>query len=85
VAPQPGRKVQHVSAKDPAPGALAAALGATPPPEFATLAAADADTLAETVQRAVAERDASIDRAIDDSLRHLPALLRGPVKRALGI
>ena len=64
---------------------LAGAVGAQPPAAFAALSADDAAALAAIVERAAADRDALIDRAIEDSLRHLPALLRGPVKRALGI
>jgi hypothetical protein len=64
---------------------LAAAIGAAPPAEFATLSADDAAALAATVDRAAADREAMLERAIEDSLRHLPALLRGPVKRALGV
>ena len=74
-----------VSASERERSPLAAAIGAAPPDAFATLSAVDATALADTVQRATAERAALIDRAIEDSLRHLPALLRGPVKRALGI
>jgi hypothetical protein len=64
---------------------LAAAIGATPPDDFAALPAADIAALAAAVERAANERNAMIDRAIDDSLRHIPALLRGSVKRALGV
>ena len=64
---------------------LAEAVRATPPDEFDVLSAEDSAGLAAAVDRAAAERTALIDRAIDDSLRHLPALLRGPVKRALGV
>jgi hypothetical protein len=64
---------------------LADAVRATPPDAFEALSAQDIAALAGIVERAAAERDALIDRAIDDSLRHLPALLRGPVKRALGV
>lgn len=74
-----------VSATDRPNDPLAAALGATPPPAFAELSADDATALAATVEQAAADRDALIDRAIEDSLRHIPALLRGPVKRALGV
>ena len=74
-----------VSATERANDPLAAALGATPPAAFAALSTDDTTALAATVERAVAERDALIDRAIEDSLRHIPALLRGPVKRALGV
>ncbi len=65
--------------------ALAAALRATPPVELETLAQADRAALAELVEHAARDRDALINRAIDDSLRHIPGLLRGTVKRALGI
>jgi hypothetical protein len=64
---------------------LAEAVGATPPKEFAALSAADRADLAAVVERAAADRTALIDRAIEDSLGHLPPLLRGPVKRALGV
>jgi hypothetical protein len=77
--------VLGVSATERERSPLAAAIGAAPPEAFATLSAEDATVLADTVERATAERAALIDRAIEDSLRHLPALLRGPVKRALGV
>jgi hypothetical protein len=64
---------------------LAEAIGATPPPEFDTLPASDRAALAAAVQRAARERSELLDRAIDDSLRHIPALLRGTVKRVLGV
>jgi hypothetical protein len=64
---------------------LGAVIDATPPPEFAALSDADRSALADTVERAARERSQLIDRAIDDSLRHIPALLRGAVKRALGV
>jgi hypothetical protein len=66
-------------------GTLAAAIGGPPPEAFEALSGDDAVALAAIVERAAADRDALIDRAIEDSLRHLPALLRGPVKRALGV
>lgn len=75
----------HVSAKTPGTTKLAEAVSADPPAEFAALPADDLAALAAVVERAAADRDALIDRAIDDSLRHIPALLRGPVKRALGV
>lgn len=75
----------NVSARGDDGDRLAAAIGATPPDAFSTLSADDAAALATTVERAIADRDALIDRAIEDSLRHIPALLRGSVKRALGV
>lgn len=64
---------------------LAAAIGAPPPPEFDALSPEERSALAEAVERAAAARSTHIDRAIEDSLRHIPALLRGTVKRALGM
>jgi hypothetical protein len=77
--------VLHVSATERTGDPLAAAIGARPPDAFAALSAGDAAALAATVEQATAEREALIDRAIEDSLRHLPAPLRGPVKRVLGV
>jgi hypothetical protein len=64
---------------------LAEAIGAEPPEKFGALLAADRQALAALVVQAAQERSQLINRAIDDSLRHLPALLRGAVKRALGV
>jgi hypothetical protein len=64
---------------------LAEAIGAEPPEQFGALLAADRQALAALVVQAAQERSQLINRAIDDSLRHLPALLRGAVKRALGV
>jgi len=64
---------------------LARALGAAPPVEFAALSAAERASLAATVEDAARARSALLDQGIEDSLRHLPALLRGTVKRALGV
>ena len=64
---------------------LARAIEATPPAEFAVLSDAERDRLAAAVERAARERSELLDRAIDDSLWHIPALLRGTVKRALGV
>lgn len=64
---------------------LAAAIRTDPPEAFAALSATDRAALAGTVERAARDRSALLERAIDDSLRHIPALLRGTVKRALGV
>jgi hypothetical protein len=64
---------------------LSAAIGTTPPAEFGTLSDAEQAALAGAVEQAARERSQLIDRAIDDSLRHIPGLLRGAVKRALGV
>jgi hypothetical protein len=65
--------------------ALAEAIKSTPPAEFAGLSEEDATALAGLVEHAAADRAALIERAIDGSLRHLPPLIRGPVKRVLGV
>jgi hypothetical protein len=77
--------VLDVSATERDRDPLVAAIHAAPSDAFAALSAEERAALGGTVERAAAERDALIDRAIEDSLRHLPALLRGPVKRALGV
>lgn len=64
---------------------LEAAIGAPPPAEFDLLSDAERAALGAVVVQAARDRDELIDRAIDDSLRHIPALLRGTVKRALGV
>lgn len=64
---------------------LTTAIGASPPPEFDQLTEADRAALASLVERAARDRDQLIDRAIEDSLRHIPGVLRGTVKRALGV
>jgi hypothetical protein len=66
-------------------GDLSTALGTPAPPDFDALNDQERAALAVAVDRAARERSALIDRAIDDSLRYLPALLRGAVKRALGM
>lgn len=60
-------------------------LGDRPPAPFAELAADEADDLAAALQEAMDKRSALIDRSIEDSLHHLPGMLRGPVRRALGM
>lgn len=64
---------------------LADVIGAPPPQEFDVLSADEREALAALVERAARQRSELLDRAIDDSLRHIPALLRGTVKRALGV
>ena len=64
---------------------LEEAVGAPPPTEFDVLSDAERAALGAVVVQAARDRDRLIDRAIDDSLRHIPGLLRGTVKRALGV
>jgi hypothetical protein len=67
------------------PADLATAINAAPPPEFDALSDADRAALAALVEKAAHERSQLLDHAIEDSLRHIPSLLRGTVKRALGV
>ena len=64
---------------------LAKALGAPPPPEFDDLSADERSHLAAALQAASAKRSQQIDTSIEESLAHLPGLLRGTVRRALGM
>jgi hypothetical protein len=60
--------------------ALSSALGATPPQGLKTLSESDRARLAELVEAAKARQSASLDRAIEDGLAHLPRLLRRPAR-----
>jgi hypothetical protein len=60
-------------------------LGARPPAEFADLNTDETAHLADALQSAMDTRSALIDRSIEDSLKHLPGMLRGTVRRALGM
>ena len=64
---------------------IAAAVGAPPPPEFAALSPEHRTALAAAVERAAQARSKLLDRGIEGSLRHIPGVLRGPVKRVLGV
>ena len=64
---------------------LSAALGATPPAEFDALTDADRAHLAAAIQTAADKRSKQIDDSVQDSLSHLPGMLRGTVRRALGM
>jgi hypothetical protein len=64
---------------------LASAVGAAPPDELAALPAEHQAALAGLVESAAARRAQLMDEAIDESLRHLPTLLRATVRRTLGV
>lgn len=64
---------------------LADALGSEPPREFARLPAAQQRRLAAMLVDARERRAADLAEAIRKSLRYLPPLLRGTVRRALGL
>ena len=61
------------------------AVGATPPAEFDALSAPQRAALAALVESAAARRAQLMDEAIEESLRHLPVLLRSTVRRTLGV
>jgi hypothetical protein len=64
---------------------LQTVLGARPPEEFAELTPEETAHLADALQSAMDSRSQLIDRSIEDSLKHLPGMLRGTVRRALGM
>jgi hypothetical protein len=66
--------------------ALTRELGATPPPGLiASLDDAELGRLAEAVRGARVREVAALRRAADDGLRFVPALLRGTVRRMVGL
>jgi len=52
---------------------------------FAALSEAQLDALTVAVDNTAARQKAALDQAITDSLEHVPRLLRGAVKRVLGL
>jgi len=52
---------------------------------FAALPPAQVDLLTEAVHLTHQRQKAALEAAMSDALGHLPALLRGPVKKILGI
>ncbi|MDN5861537.1 MAG: hypothetical protein L0H84_23290 [Pseudonocardia sp.] len=52
---------------------------------FAGLQPAELDLLADAVVETGARQQESLQRAVEESLRHVPALLRGPIKAAVGL
>jgi hypothetical protein len=61
------------------------AVRARPPAELDALPAEHRATLAGLVEAAAARRAELMDQAIDESLRHLPLVLRATVRRSLGV
>lgn len=64
---------------------LTSALGVRPPHEFDELTADERTHLADALQAASDRRRAQLDESIQASLSHLPRVLRGTVRRALGM
>lgn len=64
--------------------ALLAAIG-QPIPELEKLSAADQKKLAADLEHAHHKHDAVLKKSMDDALGHIPFLLRGAVKKILGL
>ncbi len=64
--------------------ALAAELRATPPDGLRKLSAADLNDLAAAVRDVRTRQGAELAAAGEQSLRFIPRLLRGPLRRVLG-
>ncbi|AXQ29482.1 hypothetical protein D0B54_12620 [Solimonas sp. K1W22B-7] len=52
---------------------------------FAALQPAQLDLLAESILQTQQRQREALAKAIEDALGHIPMLLRGPVKKVLGI
>ncbi|MDI2130026.1 hypothetical protein [Yinghuangia seranimata] len=62
---------------------LTTELGAAPPDGFSGLADSDLEFLADTLKAAREGQAAGLDRAAEESLKMVPAIARGPVRRIL--
>ncbi len=51
------------------------------PPELSTLDAAAQARLAKTLSEARKRQQKHLGESIDEALKHIPALLRGPIRR----
>lgn len=56
-------------------------LGGAAPVALAGLGAAEQERLAATLKAAKLRQQKHLGEAIDEALRHIPALLRGPIRR----
>lgn len=63
------------------PEALKAELGGELPPGLEGLDAASQARLAKTLRDARQRQQKHLGEAIDEALKHIPALLRGPIRR----
>ncbi|HEY1058304.1 hypothetical protein NQT62_15200 [Limnobacter humi] len=64
--------------------ALLEAIG-QPMPELEKLSAADQKKLAADLAHAHKQHDATLKKSMDDAMGHIPFLLRGAVKKILGL
>ena len=63
--------------------ALAKELGGKTPPPLDALSPAEIDALAELLRRARRNQQEQLSRAFEAALSHIPALLRGPIRKIL--
>ena len=67
----------------PALQQLAQELGATLPPRLADLSESELGVLTDAVKRLKKQQDADLNKALEGTLSHVPALLRGAVRKIL--
>jgi hypothetical protein len=65
--------------------ALARVLGAEPPAALAALEPHELEDLARAIADARARQDAALDASAEAALGYIPRVLRGPVRRTLGL
>lgn len=71
--------------KDAARRALEAQLGASAPEGLLALSEAELNDLAEAIQAARRRQTASLAEAGERALNRIPRLLRGPVRKVVGV
>ncbi len=71
--------------KDAATRALESQLGAGAPKAVRTLSEAELNDLAEAIQSARRRQTASLAEAGERALNRIPRLLRGPVRKIVGV
>ncbi|MGB0955065.1 MAG: hypothetical protein ACPGZP_03595 [Panacagrimonas sp.] len=65
--------------------ALSEQPGACPPPSFSELDEADLETLRQSLRAAAQMQSAELDEALTKALDHVPALMRRPLRKILGL
>lgn len=66
-------------------GDLARELGSNPPEAFAALATDDLAALSSALRAARTRQKNQLDEALTRALEHVPALMRFPVRKVLGL
>lgn len=69
------------AARDP----LSSALGTDAPPAFKALSTREREQLATALHEARSRQGRELDEALVRALEHVPALMRGTVRRVLGL